>query len=199
MQAFAYFPSVVYREEYPELVEQTIAASEKHYEFIKTQIPDADKRHTIQTASMLEDVEMDELKNCFYQTGVSILKDQGYIIDNYDFYISSMWGHEVLEYGGNETHVHKNSQICGFYFFETPENGAAILFKDPRHTKEMVELDPYPSQDILVSTNTIHFSNLMPGTFLFCNAWLPHQILGRGAQERSRFIHFILGYKEKNK
>jgi len=197
MQAFAYFPSVIYREEYPELVEQTKQASEKHFQFAMQQIEGADNFPVIQTGAMQNDPEMKFLTDCFQTTAVNILREQGYAVDHYDFYVSAMWGHELKKYGRNEAHIHANAQICGFYFFETHEDGAYPLFQDPRQGKSMVELQSELSSEVKIATTTINFQNAIPGTFLFCNAWLPHQIVCGPSEKPSRFIHFILSHREK--
>ena len=198
MQAFDYFASTVYREEHPEWVDYTIKVCEKHFKFAKEQQDDAAKKWAVvQTAHMANDPELSYLANHFYNTAVDILRQQGYLVDRYDFYISGMWGQNIGCYGGHTQHVHRNTQISGFFFLETPVDGAYPVFHDPRPARAMVELDFNDSQAILPATNAVNFANVRPGTLMLFNSWLPHQLSASRAQTESKFIHFTLSHKDK--
>ena len=104
------------------------------------------------------------------------MKDQGYFTDEHEFYLSGMWGQEFECTGSNILHVHGSSEISGFYFLETPEGGSYPIFDDPRPAKKMSDLPLTPSDQVTMATSYIHFNNVMPGTMMFFNSWLPHMI-----------------------
>ena len=198
MEAFAYFPAHVYREEHPEWVDHTNKMCEKHYAWIKENGNINPNIPVIQTGHMAHDPDLAYLTSYFQNTGVEILKSQGYITDRYDFYVSGMWGQDIQCYGGHRKHIHKNSQISGFYFTETPENGCYPVLHDPRSGKEMIELDYAIGEELNNANGTVHFNNVMPGTFLFFNSWLPHEFTTSSSDKPTKFIHFILSHKDKD-
>lgn len=200
MQAFAYFPSIIYREEYPEWVDKVKVACDKHFKCIEGEMQNKNPGVSfpvLQTYHMAQDPELLYLHDCFLQTGIAILKEQGYFVDRYDFYVSGMWGQDIKCYGGHQKHVHSNTQISGFYFLETPQNGSYPIFHDPRPGKSMTDLESPILEDVTYATQAIHFSNVVPGTFLFFNSWLPHEITTSQAAAPSKFIHFTMSSKMK--
>ena len=117
MESYAYFSSPIYREERLEWVEETLKHAQKYYEQIEPHV-------VKQTAHMGNDPDLGYLASYFRDKGVSILKAQGYLTDEYEFYVSGMWGQEFACTGSNIMHVHGDSQISGFYFLEVPEGGS---------------------------------------------------------------------------
>ena len=114
MESYAYFPSLIYREERVEWVEKTLKHSQRYYEQMEPSV-------VKQTGHMANDPDLGYLTSYFKDKGVSILKEQGYSTDEHEFYLAGMWGQEFACTGSNFLHVHANSQISGFYFLETPE------------------------------------------------------------------------------
>lgn len=133
MESYAYFLSPIYREERPEWVEETLKNTQKHYDQVQPSV-------VKQTGHMANDPDLKYLASYFRDKGVSILRDQGYLTDEYEFYVSGMWGQEFACTGSNIMHVHGNSQISGFYFLEVPEGGSYPIFDDPRPGKRMADL-----------------------------------------------------------
>ena len=110
IQAFAYFPSIIYRDEHPEWVDYTLKTTQKYFDFQNNQ-------GTIcQTSNMGNDLNMKFLVDYLLTTSQEILISQGYAIDRYEFYLSGLWGQEIKGFIGTDIHVHKNTQLCGWFF-----------------------------------------------------------------------------------
>jgi hypothetical protein len=190
MEAYAYFSSPIYREERPEWVEKTCELTKKYYEQIEPRV-------VKQTGHMANDPDLMYLASYFRDKGIGILKDQGYLTDEYEFHVAGMWGQEFACTGSNIMHVHGDSQISGFYFFEVPQGGSYPIFDDPRSGKRMADLLVQPSDQVTVATPHIHFNNIIPGTVLLFNSWLPHMITPNQSSSPTKFIHFILSQRKR--
>ncbi len=60
--------------------------------------------------------------------------------DKYELYVAGLWGQDVKCNGSTNVHVHKNSQMCGWFFLETPKGGAYPVYHEPRMNKQMDKL-----------------------------------------------------------
>lgn len=190
MEAFAYFASPIYREERPEWVGETLEHTQKYYDQMQPSV-------VKQTVHMANDPDLSYLASYFRDRSVSILRDQGYLTDEYEFYVSAMWGQEFACTGSNLLHVHPDSQISGFYFLETPERGSYPIFDDPRPAKKMSDLFAEQKEEINMATQQIHFNNVQPGTMMFFNSWLPHMITPNHSESPTKFLHFILSQRKR--
>lgn len=190
MEAYAYFSSPIYREERLEWVEETLKHTHKYYEQIESSV-------VKQTGYMGNDPDLRYLTSYFRDKGVSILKDQGYLTDEYEFYVSGMWGQEFASTGSNIMHVHGNSQISGFYFLEVSKGGSYPIFDDPRSGKKMSELFSEQKEEVNMATQQIHFNNVQSGTMMMFNSWLPHMITANQSETPTKFIHFILSQRKR--
>ena len=195
MDAYSYFSSVIYREERPEWVEDTLKYTQKYYTQIESELPD--DVVVKQTGNMKSDPDLRYLASYFKDRAVSILKDQGYFTDEHELFLESMWGQEFECTGSNMLHVHTNSQISGFYFLETPEGGSYPIFDDPRPGKKMSDLPSAPSDQVTMATPYIHFNNVIPGTMMFFNSWLPHMITASKSEQPTKFVHFVLSERKR--
>ena len=195
MDVYPYFASPIYREERPEWVEETLKHTQKYYEQTKEWLPD--NAVVKQTGHMANDPDLGYLASYFRDKGVSILKDQGYLTDEYEFYLSGMWGQEFACTGGNIMHVHGDSQISGFYFLEVPEGGSYPIFDDPRSGKRMSDLLTTTSDKVTMATPQIHFNNVQAGTMMLFNSWLPHMITSNQSDKPTKFVHFILSQRKR--
>lgn len=191
MEGFAYFPAIVYRDERPDLAEKVLPLCKQYLDQVRQ--PGA---LMTQTTHLVNEPMMREVSDYLLLSAVDLLRSQGYSVEKYDFYLQGMWGQEVIG-SGTDVHVHKNSQICGWMFLETPENGAFPMYYDTRIHKSMVELDFVQGQDITNATNMINFSNVVPGTVLFSNSWMRHELVGGSSQQPTRCLHFIVSHKDR--
>lgn len=192
MDAYAYFSSAVYREEHPDWVGYTLQVAQKYYN-------DAQNNTTLaQTMHMANDPDLKFLVDYIVLAADSILRDQGYSMDKYELYVSGLWGQDVKCNGSTNVHVHKNSQLCGWFFLETPEDGSYPVFYDPRMNKQMIELDYVQGEEVKNATSSIHFKNVKPGTVLMANSWMQHQLTPNMSQSETKSIHFIVSHRERS-
>lgn len=190
LNVFSYFPTLIYRDEHPEWTDYLKKVTEKYFMI--------DEKQTVfQTSDMKNDSELQFLFDYLLRTSMNILEEQGYIISKYDFFISDLWGQEIKQGGFTDVHVHKNSQICGWIFLETPENGSYPLYYDTRMNKEIIELDAIVNDQIWASTSKIIFNNIFPGTVLLTNSWMKHQLTQNTSVHPTKAIHFIISHKDK--
>jgi uncharacterized protein (TIGR02466 family) len=191
MDKFEYFPSCVYREERPDWVGYTRQVVQKYYDqAVSNNIVD-------QTVHMANDPDLKFLVDYLVLASDTILREQGYDMDRYELYVSGLWGQDVKCNGGTNVHIHKHSQICGWFFLETPENGSYPVYHDPRISKHMIELDYMQGAELTTASASVHFNNVEPGTFLFANSWVHHQLTQNVAQTETKSIHFIVSHKDK--
>lgn len=196
MEAYAYFPCYVYRDEKPDWVADVLSGSQSHFVEIENQPSSAP---VFQTANMIANSSLGFLQNYFYDVAVGILVSQGFRTDLYDFYVSGMWGQDIGCHGGHIPHYHSQSLLVGFFFLEVPEGGSYPIFHDPRPAKLATDLWYDPNDEVTYATQSVHFNNVKPGTFLFANSWLSHQIATSNSQNHTKFIHFTLSHKERGK
>ena len=192
MEGFAYFPAIVYRDERPDLVEKVLPTCVQYLDQVrKPEWP------MCQSAHLGNDPMLREVANYLLLSAVDLLRGQGYAVERYDFYVSGLWAQEINRGGGTNVHVHKNSQMCGWFFLETPQGGAYPVYHDPRMNKAMSELDFVQGDEVSNATSSIHFNNMVPGTVMFSNSWMQHQLTGNNADTPTRCIHFIVSHKER--
>lgn len=192
MDAYAYFSCNVYREERPDWVGYTQQVTQKYYDAMQENLP------LVQTEFMANDPDLKFLVDYLTQASDAILRDQGYDMNKYELFVSGLWGQSVRCQAGTNAHVHKNSQICGWFFLETPEGGAYPVYHDPRMNKQMAELDYVQGPELTNASSYVHFNNIKPGTILMANSWMQHQLTQNTSQEQTKSIHFIVSHRERS-
>ena len=192
MERFEYFPSCVYRDEQPDWVAYTNQVVQKYYAEVESASAVA------QTAQMEKNPDLKFLVDYLLLAADAILREQGYDVDKYELYVAGIWGQSVRCTGGTNVHVHKNSQLCGWFFLETPEDGAYPVYCDPRMNKPMVELDYTNDMELTNASPQVHFNNAKPGTILIANSWLQHQLTQSTAQTQTKSLHYIISHKDRN-
>jgi uncharacterized protein (TIGR02466 family) len=191
MDRFEYFPSCVYRDEQPEWIDYTRQVVQKYYDKIPSNgVLD-------QTDHMANDPDLKFLVNYLVLASDTILREQGYDMDKYELYVSGLWGQDVKCNGSTNVHVHKNSQICGWFFLDTPEGGAYPVYHEPRMNKQMVELDYVRGKELVNASSEVHFNNIKPGTVLMANSWMQHQLTQNNSQAQTKSIHFVVSHKDR--
>lgn len=192
MQSFAYFPAIVYRDERPDLVEELLPSCMEHLESVRRE------GYSIhQTGSVEHDQAFRRVADYLLLSAVDVLRGQGYAVEHYDFYLAGLWVQELGAGAGTNVHVHKNSQVSGWMFIDTPQGGAYPVYHDTRANKAMIELDFAPSDEVTNATSSIHFNNVQPGTVLFSNSWMQHQLVGGNADTPTRCLHFIISHRDR--
>lgn len=192
MERFSYFPCHVYRDEHPDWVGYTLQVVQKYFD------QTASERSVDQTGHMANDPDLKFLVDYLLLASDAILREQGYDVDKYDLYVSGLWGQDVKCLGGTNVHVHKNSQLSGWFFLETPENGSYPIYHDPRMNKQMVELDYVRNEELTNASSEVHFNNVKAGTIMIANSWLQHQLTQNNSQVQTKSLHFMISHKEKS-
>jgi uncharacterized protein (TIGR02466 family) len=191
MDRYDYFPSCVYRDEQPEWVNYTRQVVQKYYDQA------ASNGMLDQTGHMAYDPDLKFLVDYLILASDTILREQGYDMDKYKLYVAGLWGQDVKCNGGTDVHVHKHSQVCGWFFLETPEGGAYPVYHEPRMNKQMVELDYVGGKDLVNASSQVHFNNVKPGTILMANSWMQHQLTQNNSQAQTKSVHFIVSHKDR--
>ena len=191
MNEFHYFTCPIYRVEKPEWVVTCLDLLEPVFNIQKSR----DELVVVQTENLINNKNFIFLKEYFFNISLEVLFRQGYRLDQHDFFISNMWGQEFGCHGYNSTHVHSNTIVSGFYFLKTPENGPYPIFEDPRQSKLMCDLPLRDYENVYSSTPAIHFNNLIPGTVISTNSWIPHRFTQNHNEQTSKFIHFTLSVR----
>lgn len=195
MEGFAYFPTIIYRDEQPNFIEKLRPICSYYLQKEKKEV--VNNQVMIQTENLVYDHELNFLKSYLLTSSVRILQDQGYNVNAYDFFVSSLWFQEIKKDAGTNIHVHRESQLSGWIFIDTPENGSYPVFYDPRMNKEMIELDINDSNKITNATSFIKFDNVKPGTVLFNNSWLRHQISQNNSNFPTIALHFMVSHEHR--
>lgn len=190
MDRFEYFPSCVYRDERPDWVGYTQQVVQNYHNNSPEQ-PGID-----QTYQMADDPALKFLTDYLVLAADTILRDQGYAMDKYKLHVSGLWGQRIKRFGGTDVHVHKNSQICGWFFLQVPPGSSYPVYYDPRANKQMIELDYAPGKEVLNATSLIHFDNIVPGTLLFANSWMRHQLTSHNSDAYASALHFTISHKD---
>ena len=192
MNRFEYFPSCVYRDEQPDWVACTRQVVQKYYDQTES------NNVLDQTAHMANDPELKFLVDYLVLASDTILREQGYYMDKYELYVAGLWGQDVKCNGGTNVHVHKNSQMCGWFFLEAPEGGSYPVYYDPRMNKPMVELDYAQGPELTNASASVHFNNIVPGTIIMANSWMQHQLTNNVSQKETKSVHFIVSHRERS-
>lgn len=191
MMHFDYFPSRVYRDERPDLVQQVLPVCDVRLnEMRNANYP------FCQTNHLGREAELRQLSGYLLLSAGNILREQGYMVENYDFYLSGLWAQEIKRNGHTDRHAHKNSQICGWFFLEVPDAGVVAIYHDTRINKSMIEIDFNHEENIQFATNSIFFDNMQAGTVLLNNSWMQHQLSGGDSEQPTKCIHFTISHRD---
>ena len=124
-------------------------------------------------------------------TARNILTDQGFDLSNHTLDYTEMWIQKFAYDGGGhqDTHVHWDNHISGFYFVDCSERTSKPIFHDPRPARMMLNL-PIKNHSKLCPAMERQIIKVKPGTLLMFNSWLPHQFSVDDGIDPFRFIHF---------
>ena len=124
-------------------------------------------------------------------TAYNILTDQGFDLSNHTLDYTEMWIQKFAHDGGGhqDTHVHWDNHISGFYFVDCSERTSKPIFHDPRQGRMMLNL-PIKDHSKLCPAMERQIIKVKPGTLLMFNSWLPHQFSVDDGIDPFRFIHF---------
>tara|TARA_R110002110_G_scaffold200140_1_gene410853 strand:+ start:344 stop:1006 length:663 start_codon:yes stop_codon:yes gene_type:complete len=131
-------------------------------------------------------------------TARNILEDQGFDLADHTINYTEMWIQKFAFEGGGhqDTHVHWDNHISGFYFVEASDRTSRPVFHDPRPGRMMLNL-PIKDHSKLCPAMERQVVPVKPGTLLLFNSWLPHQFSVDNGVDPFRFIHFNLQASKK--
>ena len=144
-------------------------------------------------AELYKDDRFGEFELLIRNTARNILEDQGFDLSNYTLDYTEMWIQKFADTGGGhqDTHVHWDNHISGFYFVECSERTSKPIFHDPRAGRMMLNL-PIKDHSKLCPAMERQIVTVQPGSLLLFNSWLPHQFSVDSGIDSFRFIHFNL-------
>jgi len=192
LQVAYHFPCLIYIIERPDFLEAVNTVSEEGLaEARKTQSLN-EIYPLYMTGNYFGDPRMTGFTEFVGATAWNILNEQGYAMQDKAVQFTEMWTQEHHKHSAMDAHVHGfGSQIVGFYFLETPEDGSCVVFHDPRAAKVQIDL---PEQDIGMATPASKMINFTPkpGMMIFANSWLSHSFTRHAAEKQIKFVHFNL-------
>jgi len=189
IKGFAYFPTIIYRDEKSEWVDNILNYTKNYFDSAAFN----DQNNFYQTNDMTNDENLFFLKNYLLKTSTTILNEQGYNTDLYSLRVSELWGQCIEPKSfGTDIHVHPNSQLSGWIFLETSIGGSYPMFYDSRTNKEMLQLSAAPTDKVKNATSIIHFNSVVPGTIILSNSWVKHQLSYNYSDEVNKTLHFVI-------
>lgn len=192
LQVAYHFPCPIYIIERPDFLEAVNAISEEALE-VQRKERDLNEIYPVyMTGNYFGDPRMAGFSEFVGATAWNILNEQGYAMQDKAVQFTEMWTQEHHKHSAMDAHVHGfGSQIVGFYFLETPENGSHVVFHDPRAAKVQIDL---PEQDMSAATPASKMINFTPkpGMMIFANSWLMHSFTRHAADLPIKFVHFNL-------
>lgn len=194
LQSFLYFPAAVYVDSKPEFLDVAREVVYRHIDKVYEEKPLNDVHPVTMTGLLMDEPDLEPLREFIGKTGWSILAGQGYAMENVSLTFSEFWAQEHRKTSSMEAHPHGYGvQLAGFYFIDVPTDPAPprAIFHDPRPGKVMVDM---PEQDRNMATYASSMINFVPeeGMVMFTNAWLPHAFSRNPCDKPFRFIHFNL-------
>ena len=152
------------------------------------------------SAEMYKDERFDNFELLIRNTARNILENQGFDLSDYSIDYTEMWIQKFAHEGGGhqDTHVHWDNHISGFYFVECSDRTSKPVFHDPHAGRMMLNL-PIKDHTKLCPAMERQIVSVKPGTLLLFNSWLPHQFSVDNGIDPFRFIHFNLQAKKHGK
>jgi len=216
LHSFSLFDTILYKAEVPEYLKNKdfMSVCDEHTDQAisnaKKLIDERNKKFKIDIkdhgmsyhsgAEMYKDERFHDFELLIRNTARNILENQGFDLSNYSIDYTEMWIQKFAYEGGGhqDTHVHWDNHISGFYFVECSERTSKPVFHDPRAGRMMLNL-PIKDHSKLCPAMERQIIPVKPGTLLLFNSWLPHQFSVDNGIDPFRFIHFNLQAKKHGK
>ena len=207
LKSISFFDTLIYQAEIPEYLDDKdfMAVCDEHTD---KAIADAkqsiDERHKKLNADikdhgmsyhsgpkLYEDDRFHNFELLIRNTGRNILLDQGFDLSNYTLDYTEMWIQKFAYEGGGhqDSHVHWDNHISGFYFLKCSDRTSVPVFHDPRPGRMMLNL-PIKDHNKLCYAMERQIVRPKPGTLLMFNSYLPHEFKVDNGVDTFRFIHF---------
>lgn len=192
LQVAFHFPCPLYLLERSDFLKEVNQVSEESLE-VQRATRKLDEIYPVyMTNNYYDDPRMERFASFVGATAWNILHEQGYAMQDKVVQFTEMWTQEHHKHSAMDAHVHGfGSQIVGFYFLETPENGSRVVFHDPRAAKVQIDLPEHDQNMATPASKMINFEP-KPGMFIFANSWLAHSFTRHAADKPIKFVHFNL-------
>ena len=209
LHSFSFFDTILYKAELPEYLkdknfmnvcdeytDQAISNTKKlideRNKKFKTDVKDHGMSYH-SGAEMYKDERFNNFELLIRNTARNILENQGFDLSNYSIDYTEMWIQKFAYEGGGhqDTHIHWDNHISGFYFVECSDRTSRPIFHDPRPGRMMLNL-PIKDHSKLCAAMERQIVSVKPGSLLLFNSWLPHQFSVDNGIDPFRFIHFNL-------
>jgi len=192
LQVAYHFPCPIYIIERPDFLDAVNVVSEEGLEVARKR-RDLNEIYPVHmTGNYFADPRVSNFSEFVGATAWNILNEQGYAMQDKAVQFTEMWTQEHHKHSAMDAHIHGyGSQIVGFYFLDTPENGCNVVFHDPRAAKVQIDL---PEQDMSIATPASKMINFTPkpGMMIFANSWLAHSFTRHASEQPIKFVHFNL-------
>ena len=209
LHSFSLFDTILYKAELPEYLDnkdfinvcdehtdQAISNTKKlideRNKKFKTDVKDHGMSYH-SGAEMYKDERFSNYELLIRNTARNILENQGFDLFDYSIDYTEMWIQKFAYEGGGhqDTHVHWDNHISGFYFVECSDRTSRPIFHDPRPARMMLNL-PIKDHSKLCPAMERQIVPVKSGTMLLFNSWLPHSFSVDNGIDPFRFIHFNL-------
>ena len=209
LHSFSLFDTILYKAELPEYLDnkdfinvcdehtdQAISNTKKlideRNKKFKTDVKDHGMSYH-SGAEMYKDERFSNFELLIRNTARNILENQGFDLFDYSIDYTEMWIQKFAYEGGGhqDTHVHWDNHISGFYFVECSDRTSRPIFHDPRPALMMLNL-PIKDHSKLCPAMERQIVPVKSGTMLLFNSWLPHSFSVDNGIDPFRFIHFNL-------
>jgi uncharacterized protein (TIGR02466 family) len=190
------FPSSIYTMMRPNYLEIVKQISDKN--LVTAKLKEKNKTYpAYMSDNFFDDPSLTEFNQLVLQISWSILKDQGYFMEDKETSFTEMWTQEHHKHSLMEQHIHKfGCQIVGFYFLETPKNCSKLLVHDPRPAKTVLGLEEVNTEDATEASDIVNIIP-EPGLLVFTNGWLPHSFGRHENNKPIKFVHFNVNVSKK--
>jgi len=141
--------------------------------------------------NMIDDIDLSEFQSFIEDKCFELLVKQGYDLSKHKLKFDDFWVQQFCKSGGGhqDTHIHGNSHMSGFYFLRCSDKTSFVKFHDPRLAKLATQLPERNEDDITFASKQVNIKP-NPGHFVFFNSYLPHQFTIDDGTEDFRFVHF---------
>ena len=209
LHSFSLFDTILYKAELPEYLDnkdfinvcdehtdQAISNTKKLIDERNNKFKTDVKDHGMSYhsgAEMYKDERFSNFELLIRNTARNILENQGFDLFDYSIDYTEMWIQKFAYEGGGhqDTHVHWDNHISGFYFVECSDRTSRPIFHDPRPARMMLNL-PIKDHSKLCPAMERQIVPVKSGTMLLFNSWLPHSFSVDNGIDPFRFIHFNL-------
>ena len=132
---------------------------------------DYDDRWQTKSADLHKKKEFKEFAELVISTSKEIINELKYDVE--DIVITDMWA-TVLKCGENHpAHTHSNNFLSGVYYLQSYDQGASIMFQDPRPAAGVIL--PRMTEQTIANANLLSYASKQ-NRAMFFPSWLPHYV-----------------------